>query len=62
MQRQTLEEDLLPLLESFKPWEDGVGVVGLDEPKLAGESRAASDNLSSESTEEGDESSSVLGR
>lgn len=56
-------EDLLPLLESFKPCEDGVGVVGLDEPvaQLAGESRVASDNLSTETSEEGGESSSVLG-
>ena len=40
-----------------------MGVVGLDElmAQLAGESRAASDNLSPVSMEEGGESSSVLG-
>ncbi|PON50183.1 hypothetical protein PanWU01x14_224960, partial [Parasponia andersonii] len=55
-------DDLLALLESFKPCEDGVGVAGLDElrAQLVGESSAASDNLSPVSME-GGESSNVLG-
>jgi hypothetical protein len=33
--------DLLKLLDSLNPWEDGIGVIG-----VAGERRAASENLS----------------
>lgn len=42
---QVFLEDLLALLDSLKPPDDGVGVIGID-----GESKAASDNLSAESS------------
>lgn len=60
---QTLE-DLLPLLDNLKPWEDGVGVMGRwHVSQSTGGSKAASDSLSDESTADGGggESSKVLG-
>lgn len=57
-------EDLLALLDSLKLRKDGTGVVGREEPMsqfAAGESRAASDNLSETTVWGGESSSKVLG-
>lgn len=60
---QTLD-DLLELLDNLRPWEEGVGVIGLERPmsQFPGDSRAAWESLSVEASSlMGCESSRVLG-